>query len=169
MKTKCKYILRFFILFFAFFFQSSPIMDKLRVGGVTPNIVFAILLVFSLYLKDKEVVIYALIIGSMSDIIFGKIYGVNTLLLIAFVCIYILLNKYIYAESRLIVFFYCMISTLVYELLHYLINMSLWGEKIAFAVAVKLILVKCLYNAVVILPVFYTARKVHRLKQEVHL
>ena len=168
MKTTGKYIIRFFILLFAFFFQSSPIMDKLSVAGATPNIVFTILLVFSLYLKDKEVVTYALIIGSFTDIMFGKIYGITTLLLIAFVCIYILLNKYIYAESRTIVSVYCMISTVAYELLNYLINMALWGEKISFAVAIKLIVVKSLYNAVVILPTFYIARKVHRAKQEVH-
>jgi len=156
---KCKYVLRFFILLFAFFFQSSPVIEKLSVGGVTPNIVFAILLVFSLYLKDKEVVTYALIIGTFTDILFGKVYGITTLLMIAFVCIYILLNKYIYAESRLIVFFYCIISSFIYELILYLINMALWDGGFAFTEAISLILVKSVYNAVVILPISCCARQ----------
>ncbi len=168
MKTKLEYVVRFFILLIVFFFQSSPIIQRFSVAGATPNIVFTILLVFSLYLKDKEVVTYALVIGSLTDIMFGRIYGVNTLLLIAFVCLYIFLNKYIYAESRLIVFVYCMLSTMLYESLLILINTALWGENVLFSSAFKLIIIKCVYNAVVILPVFYIARKVHRLKQEVH-
>ena len=168
MKTKCEYAMHFFILFFAFFFQCSPVIERLSVAGVIPNVVFVILLVYSFYLKDAEVVTYAFIIGSFMDVLYGKIYGVNALLLIAFVCIYIILNKYIYTESRIIVFVYCALSTLLYETFLVLVNLAIWEETVAFSKVATVIMIKCVYNAIVILPVFWIARKMHRLKQEVH-
>lgn len=169
MKTKNNYLLHFVILFIVFFFQSSPIIERFKVGGVTPNILFVMLFVYALFFKDKEVVLYTVIFGSLADLLFGKIYGIQTLLMLLFVCIYILLNKYIYTESRLVVFFYCLLATALYESIFLFINTAIWKEAVISAYVAKLILIKCVYNGIVCLPVFYITRKSERLKQEVRI
>ncbi len=169
MKSKLKMIIRFLMLFVVFFFQSSPIIDKFSIGGTTPNLIFVMLFVYALYLKDSEGTMYALIFGSATDLLFGKIYGVTTLLLIGTVCLCILLNKYIYTESRMVVGVYCGIVTVLYETILLLINTAIWQSAILPGEAFKIIAIKAVYNGIIVLPVFYVARRIRRASQEVHL
>lgn len=169
MKKKLNAAIHFLILFVIFFFQSSPIMDRFSVAGVTPDLLFAVLFVYAIYLKDSETVIYAFIFGSATDLLFGKIYGVTAILLIVFMCLCIIMNKYIYTESRVIVGVYCALISFVYEFVFLLINTAIWQKAVFTGEVFKMILIKSVYNGLVVLPVFYIARKIRRASQEVRL
>ncbi|MDO5478270.1 MAG: rod shape-determining protein MreD [Clostridia bacterium] len=169
MKNKTHIISRFVLLLIVFFFQSSPIISRFEVGGVTPNILFVILFVYALFLKDTEVVAYTVIFGTLADLLFGKIYGITTLLLLLFVCTYIFLNKYIYTESIWVVFLYCLFASWLYETLMLFINSAIWQETVLSLEVMRLVTIKCVYGSLICLPVFCIARKMHRLKQEVRI
>lgn len=169
MKNKLHGILRFILLFTAFFFQGSPVIKRFEVGSALPNILFVLLFVYAIFLKDTEVVSYAVFFGTMADLLFGKIYGIITLLLLLFVCLYILLNRYIYTERIWVVMVYCFIASFFYETLLLSINTAIWKEAVLSVPVVKILITRCCYNSVVCIPVFYVARKIHRLKQEVRI
>ncbi|MBR6719889.1 MAG: rod shape-determining protein MreD [Clostridia bacterium] len=169
MKTKLYGITHFILLFIAFFFQSSPVIKRFEVGETVPNIVFVLLFVYALFLKDTEVVSYSVIFGTLTDLIFGKIYGITTLLLILFVCIYIFLNRYIFTESMWVVILYCFLSSILYESLLLIINTAIWNEAVISGEVFKILVTRCVYNGIVCIPVFYFARKIHRQKQEVRI
>ena len=97
MKWRIKYIIHFLIVLAAFFFQSSPLIRKFSVVDVWPNMVFILIFVYALYLKEEETIADAFIIGSVIDLIFGEIYGVNALLLVLFTCLFYFLNRFIYS------------------------------------------------------------------------
>lgn len=167
MKGRIRYIIHFLILLAAFYLQSSPLIRKFSVIGVWPNMVFVLILVYALYLKEKETLADAFIIGSVIDLIFGDIYGVNALLLVLFVCLFYFLNRFIYSESFLSVFAYSFVATALFEGALVLISMAGRGAGMSFFGIIERYLVKCAYNALFALPVFAVARKVHIKKQEV--
>ena len=65
--------------------------------------------------KGEETIADAFIIGSVIDLIFGEIYGVNALLLVLFTCLFYFLNRFIYSESFLSVFAYSFVATALFR------------------------------------------------------
>lgn len=167
MKWRIKYIIHFLIVLAAFFFQSSPIIRKFSVVDVWPNMVFILIFVYALYLKEEETIADAFIIGSVIDLIFGEIYGVNALLLVLFTCLFYFLNRFIYSESFLSVFAYSFVATALFEGVFVLINLSAWKSGAFLPQMIERYLIKCVYNALFALIAFAVARKVHIKKQEV--
>lgn len=167
MKKRLSYIFHFLILFFALFLQSSPLIKKISVGGVWPNMVFMLLFVYALYLKNSEVFLLAVISGSVTDLIFGDIYGVYTLLFVGFVLLFQLLNRVIYSESLPAVFIYALLAEGLFEGIFLIIDLSIPGTDVISGEIIKRYIVKCIYSAVFALPVYSAAAAIHRRKQEV--
>ena len=169
MKNRLHRVTYFLILFITFFFQSSPVLDRFSVAGVKPDIVFVLLFIYALFLKDSEAVFSAVAIGTFTDLIFGKIYGISTLIFLGFLCLYILLKRYIYTESKWVVFVYCFVATFAYEMLRLFINTAIWGEAVFSAEVMKMMVIKGFYNGIICIPVFCLARRILRLRQEVQI
>lgn len=169
MKGRIKYIIHFIILLAAFYLQSSPLIRKIAVVDVWPNMVFVLVFVYALYLKEEEVVTEAFILGSVIDLIFGNIYGVNALLLVLSACLFYFLNRFIYSESFFSVFVYALAATALFEGVFVLINLSRWSTGAFLPEMMERYVIKCVYNAVFALPVYAAARRVHRKKQEVRI
>ena len=169
MKNKIQYMLRFLLLATVFFFQSSPLIGHLSVGGVNADWLLTILFIFTFYLGDTELMVYAVVFGSMTDLLFGKIYGIITLLMLAILFICKILNRYINTERKTVVCTYLALVTLIYQACMLLISFAIWSEVITFGAAFRIILIKCVYNAVIAIPVFYIVKKLHELKQEVRI
>ncbi len=167
MKGRFAYIIHFLILFAVLVLQSSPIIRKISVAGAWPNMLFVLIFIYALYFKDSEVVFYAFIFGSVIDLMFGTVYGVNALLLVTFSCLFFWLNRFIYSESGFTVFLYVMVSSLLFEGIMYIINLNGFSEcDIAWKMAGHCI-TKSVYTAVFAIPVYGIARKIHSKKQEV--
>lgn len=169
MKKDYGYIFRFLILFFVFFFQSSPLMERFSVAAVTPNLIFVILFIYSIYLKDSEVITYSLFFGSLFDLLFMNIYGVFSLLFFLFVCLWQFLRKYIYTEHRLIVALFTVVYSLIFEFILKLINIAVWDGNSPSFMTGRILLIKACYNGVVAFFIFWIAKKIHLKKQEVSL
>ena len=168
MKGRINYLVHFLILFLALFFQSSPLAQRISVAGVWPNAVFVIIFVYSLYLKQNEVLTYAVIFGSVIDLLFGNVYGVNTLLLMLITFLTYILNKFVYSESFLSVFVYAFVASALYEGMYLIINFKLCLTGDFMSQMLMRYAVKCVYNAVFALPVFYVAGSLRKKRQEVH-
>lgn len=168
MKGRVRLFVHFLILFLALFFQSSPLAQRISVAGVWPNTVFVIIFVYSLYLKHDEVIVYAFIFGSIIDLLFGNVYGVNTLLLMLITVLTYILNKFVYSESFLSVFIYAFVATALYEGGYLLFNFKYCLSGDFMSQTLMRYIIKCIYNAVFALPVFYIAGKYKRKRQEVH-
>lgn len=167
MKGRLAYIIHFLILFAVLVLQSSPVIQKISVAGAWPNMLFVLIFVYALYFKESEVIFYAFIFGSLIDLVFGTVYGVNALLLVAFSCLFFWLNRFIYSESCFTVFLYILVSSILFEGVMYLINLNSFSASgIAWEMAGYCI-TKSVYSAVFAIPVYIIARKIHFKKQEV--
>lgn len=166
MKGKQKYIIHFLIMFVVFMLQCSPLKYKISVLGVWPNAFFSLIFVCCIYFKNKEVFLYAILFGSLNDIIFGDIYGINTILLMIFVCMFFVLNKFIYNESAFTVFIYGLVSSFLYEGIFMIINLSQYKDNSVINELFLRLTVKSIYDAVLILLIYVIARHIHRKRQE---
>ncbi len=169
MKKDYGYVFRFLLLFFAFFFQSSPLIEKISITSVTPNLIFVLLFIYSIYLKDSEVITYAVIFGSLADLLFMRIYGIHTLLLVGFVFLWQMLKRYIYTENKFIVTLFQMGYSLLFEFILKLIEVAMQGEVNTLFLYSKMIFLKSLYNGFFAFLAFIVAKRAHLKKQEVSL
>lgn len=169
LKGRIKYIIHLLILLAAFYLQSSPLIRRIAVVDVWPNMVFVLVFIYALYLKENEVVTEAFILGSVIDLIFGDIYGVNALLLVLFACLFYFLNRFIYSESLFSVFIYAFAATALFEGVFVLINLKSWSTGAFLPEMMERYLIKCVYNAVFTMPAYAVARRVHRKKQGVRI
>lgn len=167
MKKRAAGAIHFLILFAALVIQSSPVVHKISVGGVWPNMVFSVIFVYALYLKEREVICYAFIFGSATDLFFGNIYGVNALMLVVFALLFYFLNKFIYSESCFSVFLYMLAASILYEGVFLLINLKEFIACGFMREMTERYAVKCIYNAVFTLPVYLAARRIRLKNQEV--
>ncbi len=167
MKKDYGFLYRFLILFFVFFFQGSPLIQRFSVASVTPNLIFLLLFIYSIYLKDTEVITYSLIFGSLFDLLYMNIYGVFTLLFLGFAVLWQFLKKYLYTENKLIVTLFTAGYSLLFEVLLELINVALWQGAREFLADGKIHLIKACYNAFIGFFAFSIAKKIHTKKQEV--
>ncbi len=169
MKKDYGFICRFLILFFAFFFQTSPLIEKISITSVTPNLIFVFLYIYAIYLKDSEVITYSLIFGSFADLLFMRIYGIYTLLFLGFVFLWQFLRRYIYTENKFIVALFMMGYSFVFEFILKFIEIAMQNKVETLFLNTKVIFVKALYNGIVALFAFSLAKRIHLKKQEVSL
>lgn len=163
MKRSLPYILRFIVLFMAFCLGISPLVEYFSVSSVTPNFLFTFLFCYALFYKEKEVLIYAIILGSVTDLLFGKIYGVTTLLLIAFTLLFFLLKKIIFSESKFSVAVITFILSAMYEIIVGAINL---GKLVFTFTYFEVVFAKSIYNALLAILIFVILKKINNKRQE---
>lgn len=166
MNGKIKYACHFIILFAVFCLQNSPLLHRFAVADVTPDVVFAFLFIYALYYKQTEVITYALVIGSFTDLLYGKIYGVTTLLLLGFVCLFSVLNKYIYRENLVTILGCGFLSTALYKAVWAFIDAAFKNGMESTAFAAQKALICCVYTTLCIIPVFAVCRRNSRKREE---
>ncbi len=167
MNGKIRYACHFIILFLMFCLQTSPLLQHFAVANVTPDVVFACLFIYSLYYKQTEVITYALILGSFTDLLYEKIYGVTTLLLLGFVYLFTMLNKYIYRDNLVTILGCGFLSAAVYKAVWVIVEVAFTsGIESVGAVAQKA-LICCIYTTVCMIPVFLVCRRNSRKREEI--
>lgn len=59
------------------FFIQGSVLPLLLLGSFQPDIYLTVLIIFSLILKPKNVVIYAIIFGMIQDLVIGNFFGLH--------------------------------------------------------------------------------------------
>lgn len=114
----------------------STILPFFKIRGVTPDIVLITIISMGLIYGKKEGSILGLIGGLLSDIIFGKGFGLHSLPFMLIGYLMGLASERVYKENRIIPFLFTIIGTLCYHGIFYFIH-YLSGVDFSIAIYIK--------------------------------
>jgi rod shape-determining protein MreD len=159
-----KYIIIILFIIVALFLQIG-IFPNLKIFNVYPNIILLALISLAILKGWKEILGWIIAAGLFLDFYsLHNILGISVLILL-FVCLFsqFLNQRFLKKENKLSLILIFSISSLFYELLLIAV-FSVLG--IGFNFTLLGLIIKILYNSVLVLPIFYTIKwYVDKIKQ----
>ncbi len=123
-----RYFYKAVALLFMFFLQSS-LCGFIRIIGIAPNILLCAVIAGALTSAGPiEAAVYGLGAGALFDVLWGRVFGVNAILMMytCFAVYYI--AAFIYRKTVISGVVITFLATLMYELIFYAISFLIWGE-----------------------------------------
>lgn len=149
-----RYLSKSIILLIAFLLDSS-ISTHISIFGAKPSFVLVTLVIYAIIFSGLEPVIYAVFAGAVMDIFWGKVFGVNTLLLMYAIYSLTVVSERFYNRNMLMVCSYTFIFTILYQLLFVTMTLLMWGNTASFSyIMFGKILPVAAYNAVLVIPLY---------------
>ncbi len=153
-----KYVYKFLALFLALVLQYTAIV-KINIFGVSPDLVIVVLIVIAIISTPVEGATLGFLIGAVSDILFGRVFGINTLL-----CMYTAVGvraliEAVYGNSAGVFSLFAFVFTFIYKLLFGLMSFVIFSEKVSLLLTIKVIVLCGLYNAVLMIPSYFIIKR----------
>ncbi|MEG0641096.1 MAG: rod shape-determining protein MreD [Clostridium sp.] len=140
------------------------IFSGIQIFGVSMDIVFVVIVCYSLIREDIECVILALICGLIRDSFFQDIFGLNTIVYVLTAYILCHIEKSIYKDAILIPMISTFVFTAFKEILYY---GYLYAASIRFDIVEQLmylIPIEALQNSILSIIIFRFVSKINTLK-----
>lgn len=156
-----KFIINIIIIlvFLLVYFLHSNLFTWFKIAGVMPNLFVILVLFIGLYSNKYMGVIYGIIFGLLLDLFIGKKVGVTAIMLGVVGAIGTIFDKNFSKENRITLIAMVLVSTIVFELGHILILYIIDRTFIDLLPFVEVLLVECLYNAIITVIVYPILRK----------
>jgi rod shape-determining protein MreD len=145
--TVKKYTLVFLILIGVIMLQSA-VISRLRIWGVTLDLVFVFIVCYSLIKDSMESIIVATFAGLIRDAFFPGVFGMNTLIFISFSYLIGFIQRRIYRDNIVIPAFFTFISTLAMGAIYFFF-MFIMSYRLEFMeIFTSVILLQAVYHSV---------------------
>ena len=162
-KKKRRYILSYVLLFAALILQTT-LLSELTVFGIAPSLILVMVICFSLMNDCVPSAVFAVTAGLLLDISGGRITGFNALLMMYLSIGVVLLGQEFFRETPRAAAILVAISTFVYELIYFIFCFAIFGGAHFFYMIVRVILIECVYNAIITIPVYFFVNKFLRVR-----
>jgi len=114
------YLIALIIIFVNFLFQTTILRD-FTVLGVSPNTALVIVVCFALLKNRKFTYIFAIVIGILQDLFYGRAIGIHILI---YIVIAFLIYKYkenLPVDRNVVAIVYVLLGTIIYHFMYYFI------------------------------------------------
>lgn len=168
MKTRTKALI-YAVCIFVLILLQSTVLDYAEILNVKPNLLMIFIVCVALLRGNTEGSMVGLFTGLAHDMLFGRVIGFYALLGMFLGLIIGSLNRKLYKDNILVVTFFTLVSSLVYDGLVYFFNMFgsiLDGSAdILFAVR-NVVLPAAVYNSVVSIVIYALTAKLDKRFEE---
>ena len=137
------------LAFLIIYFLHSNLFVWFKIAGVMPNLFVILVLFIGLYANKYMGVIYGIVFGLLLDLFIGKKLGITAIMLGTVGFIGMIFDKNFSKENRITLIVMVMISTVIFEVGEYIINYFIIKASIEIIIFIQVLLVECLYNAIV--------------------
>lgn len=141
------------ILFFNFILQTT-VFPMLAINGVFPNTALILITSYSLLRGSKEGAIMGGVTGFLMDVFFSSMIGLYTLLYLAIGLLFGRSRRSFYRENYLLPVIFCVISTILFEVVLYVTGFLFRGEGNIFYFLIKILVPELVYTAILTVPVY---------------
>ena len=153
----------FILIFFITYFLQSNFFNWFTIAQVMPNL-FVILVVWIGLFGNKFMgVTYGVLIGFFLDYLFRSKVGISAITLGLVGLIAKIFDKNFSKDSRLTIIIMVIVSTIVYEIGLYALNMFIFSYEAKMGVFVKILLIEVLYNVIITSVLYEPIRKLGNL------
>ena len=144
-------------------FLQSTICEYIEFLSIRPNLFIVMLVIVALLRNPVESAVMGVLLGLSFDILMGKSLGWYGLLFFFFFFPISSVNEKIYREKFLVLFAFTFLSTLIIELMFYLIIFLFKDYGNLPYVFSRIVLPESIYNSILVLPLFGPISKAYTL------
>ncbi len=142
-------------------FVQSSFCEYIEILSIRPNLFIVLMVIVALLRNQIESAVTGLFLGLTLDILMGKSIGWYGILLFLMSLPISAINEKIYRDKFLVLFTFTFCSTLIIELLFYLIIFMFKDYNGLPFVFSRIILPESLYNSILVLPLFKPISKAY--------
>ena len=139
------------ITFIIIYLLQSIFFNGFTIAGIMPNIFIILMLFIGLYMGRIYGIIYGIIFGIFLDIWVGKTLGITSIALALIGVISGILDKTFSKDSRMIVIFMGILSTVIYEIALYFMQYIAIGINVEVLKFIEILLIEIIYNVIIII------------------
>ncbi|MBQ6999345.1 MAG: rod shape-determining protein MreD [Clostridia bacterium] len=162
-KRKRHYMLSYVLLFVALILQTT-LIGELTIFGIAPSLMLILVVCFSLMNDCIPSAVFAVVAGLLLDVSGGRIIGFNALLMMYLSIGVVFVGQEFFRETPRAAAMLVAISTFAYEMIYFIFSLAIFGGAHFFYMIVRVILIECVYNAVLAIPVYFLVNKFLRIR-----
>lgn len=164
MKRKMRYALAYASLFAALILQTT-VIDGLSFFGVSPSLTLVIVICFSLANTYLPSAVFAAVAGLLLDITGGRIIGFNAVLMMYLSIGVVYVGQEFFRETPKSAVILTAAGTFVYELVFFIFSLAIFGSGHFFYMIARVIVIECVYNGIIALPVYFYVSKFLKIRR----
>ena len=139
------------MIFIIVYILQATVFTNFTIAGVKPNIFIILILYIGLYMGRSSGIIYGIIYGIFIDIWIGKNIGITSVCLAIIGLLGGIFDKNFSKDSRMTVLVMGIISTIIYEILLYIMRYFILEINVEIMQFIKILLIEVIYNTLIII------------------
>ena len=147
------------ITFFIIYFLQSNFFTWFTIAGIMPNLYVILVLFIGLFVKRKLGLVLGLVFGLYLDIVLGRVVGISALGLGIIGLLGEMLSKNFSKDSRFIVTLMVIVTTIVYEILVYVLSMLRLNADIEILPFLKILVIEVIFNTLITIIIYPLIKK----------
>ncbi len=156
---KARSILIILLLFIVTYFLQINIFSWFNIAGIMPNLFVILVLFIGLFVGEKIGVISGLLFGLILDLLLGKTVGFSSALLAIIGYLGEYFDKNFSKDSRITIIIISMISTILYEIGMYIVNIVKFKANIEIPTFILTLLIENLFNTLLLIIIYPLMKK----------
>lgn len=151
-------IILILILLFIYFLQSN-LFSWFNIAGVMPNIFIIFVLFIGLFTNRSLGAIYGMVVGMFIDLVIGTKIGVNSVVLGIIGFLAAVFDKNFSKDSRMTIMLMVLVSTILGEVILYIINYILLKTNIEILNFLKILCIEVIFNIIITIIIYPLIQK----------
>lgn len=156
-----KLVINLFLIltFFVIYFLQSNFFTWFNIAGIMPNLFVVLVLFVGLFTNKTVGTIYGIVIGLILDLLFGTKIGIqaSALGLVGFLSA--IFDKNFSKDSRMTIMLMVIGSTIIVEILNYLINYMFIGINVEIFSFIKILILEVIFNTLLTIIIYPMIQK----------
>ena len=149
------------LVFFIIYFLQSNFFNWFTIAGVKPNIFVILSLFIGLFLGRKYGLCFGIIYGFFLDSLIGRNIGMSSVMLGIIGLIGGYIDKNFSKDSRVMIMSMVMVTTIIYEIGLYIIQIIVLSYNISeIGLLVKTLFIEVVYNIIITIIIYPIIKKV---------
>lgn len=151
---KFKSILIIILLFIIIYFLQCNFFSWFNIAGIMPNLYVVLVLFIGLFIGKKIGVVSGIIIGLILDNLFGRDFGITSILLGVVGLAAEFLDKRYSKDSRITIVIMSIAATVFFEVAKYAICYFMHNVELEIMEFIRILLIENLFNSLLIIIVY---------------
>lgn len=153
-------IISLILIFFVIYFLQSNFFNWFTIAGVKPNLFVILVLFIGLFMGRTYGLCFGIGFGFFLDVLIGRNIGISSVMLGSIGLIGGYIDKNFSKDSRIMIMAMAAVTTLIYELISYIIQSTILSYyTMEIAVLAKILVIEIVYNIIITIIIYPLLRR----------
>lgn len=153
-----RYLVKAIFLLIVFIIQST-LVQYIGIFGIVPNVLLAAIIAVSLSSETIEGACLAALCGVVFDLMFGRVFGMSTLLYTYVALLSRALLELMYEKTVVSTMLITFVGTLIYQCVTFFFSFAIWGEGSFWFLFFRAMLPTAVYTGITQVAIYFINEK----------